>query len=73
MKYNQVGKTPAYIRNRKHDSVMRRLRIGHTYITHGYLLRGELAPECVPCNEPLSVKHIIDCIDFSNIRTNFSR
>ena len=50
---------------------MRRLRIHHTYITRGYLLRDELAPECIPCNEPLTVKHILlDCIDFANIRTN---
>ena len=69
---SEVGKTPAYMSNRKHDSIIRRLRIGHTYITHGYLLRGELAPECIPCNETLTVKHIsLDCIDFANIRTNF--
>ena len=48
---SEVGQTPAYISNRKHDSIIRRLRIGHTYITRGYLLRGELAPECIPGNE----------------------
>ena len=69
---SEVGKTPPYMSNRKHDSIIRRLRIGHTYITHGYLLRGELAPECIPCNEPLTMKHILlDCTDFANIRTNF--
>ena len=49
-----VGKIPAYISNRKYDSVIRRLEIGHTYITHGYLLIGKLAPECIPCNEHLN-------------------
>ena len=69
-----VGKTPAYISNRKYDSVIRRLEIGHTYITHGYLLIGKLAPECIPCNEHLTVKHkLLDCIDFANIRPNFSK
>ena len=64
-------KLQAYISNRKHDSIMRRFRIGHTCITHGYLLRGELAPECIRCNEHLTVKLILDCIDFANIKPNF--
>ena len=36
-----------------------RLRIGHTYATHGHLLRGEERPQC-PCgNEPLTVAHVL--------------
>ena len=27
--------------NRKDESVLARIRIGHTYLSHGYLLRGE--------------------------------
>ena len=51
---------------------MRLLRIGHTYITHGYLLRDEVAPKCIPCNEPLTAKHVLlDYIDFTSIRTIF--
>ena len=44
-----VGKIPAFISLRKDDSAIRRLRIGHTYFTHGYLLRGEPVPECMSC------------------------
>ena len=39
-----VGKIPAFIYHRKDDSVIRRLRIGHTYFTHSYLSRGEPVP-----------------------------
>ena len=54
------------------DSVIRRLRIGHTYFTHSYLLRGELVPECIPCASTLIVKHIlIECFDFSETRNEF--
>ena len=66
-----MGKTPAYISKRKHDSIIQRLRIGHTYKTHECLLRGELEPHYIPCNKLLTVKHILlDCIDFANIRPN---
>ena len=67
-----VGKIPSYINHRKTDTVIRRLRIGHTYLTHSYLLKGEPMPECIPCAATLTVKHIlIDCIDFSEIRNEF--
>jgi hypothetical protein len=35
--------------------VILRLRLGHTYLTHGYLLRKELAPVCDTCHVPLTV------------------
>ena len=67
-----VGKTPAYINNIKCDSIIRRLRIGHTYLTHGYLLRGEMSPECIPCCETFSVKHILlECIEFQDVRNEY--
>ena len=55
---------------RQEDIVLTRLRIGHTYLTHSYLLKGEDPPKCIPCQEPLTVKHILlDCQDFDHIRT----
>ena len=45
-----------------------RLRIGHTLITHSYLLKGEEAHECIPCNTDLTVKHLlIECIDLAPV------
>ena len=48
------------------------LRIGHTYFTLGYLLRGEPVPEWIPCASTLTVKHIlIGFVDFSETRNDF--
>ena len=53
-----------------HDCVLiNRLRIGHTRLTHSYLLLGDDQPECGTCQCPLTVKHIlIDCVDLNNVR-----
>ena len=44
--------------------IITRLRIGHSHLTHSWLLAKEDAPECIQC-----MKHILlDCIDFQPIR-----
>ena len=36
-----------------------------------YLLNNERAPQCINCNEPLTVKHILfNCTNFDRIRSN---
>ena len=41
-------------------------------MTHGYLFRGKLTPECITCYKPVTVKHILlDCIDFAKVRPNY--
>jgi len=49
----------------RHDTVLlNRLRIGHTRLTHSFLLSGDELPECGTCQCPLTVKHIlVECID----------
>jgi len=42
---------------RREEVVLARARIGHCYLTHGFLLRREDPPVC-RCGEPLSVRHI---------------
>jgi len=42
--------------------VSHEVRIGHTRLTHSYLLLGTDQPECSACHCPLTVKHIlIEC------------
>ena len=49
-----------------------RLRIGHTRITHFFLLNREEQPFCIVCNQFITVKHIlIDRIDFSPDRNKY--
>ena len=49
--------------------LLNRLRIGHTRLTHSYLLSGDDLPECGTCQCPLTVKHIlVDCVDLKDVR-----
>ena len=64
-----LGKNTIYRSLRREEVVLTRLRIGHTRLTHSYLLKREDQPFCISCNEPFTVKHIlIDCIEFSHMR-----
>ena len=56
---------------RQEQTLYNRLRIGHTYLTHSYLLKDEDPPICIPCNSLLTVEILISCIDFDIIRQNF--
>jgi len=44
------------------------LRIGHTCLTHFFLLSGDVA-KCGTCQCPLTVKHIlVECVDLNDVR-----
>ena len=68
-----LGNNSSVVRNlRREEVVFTRLRIGHTRITHSYLLNREEQPFCIACNQFITVKHIlIDCVDFSQIRNKY--
>ena len=58
--------------SRKEQTKITRCRLGHTRITHSYILKNEQAPFCIPCNEPFTVKHfLITCAEFNYIRTKY--
>lgn len=49
--------------NRKNEMVLNRLRIGHTNLTHGFLMTKEDAKTCNKCGTRRSVKHILkECL-----------
>jgi len=51
--------------------LLNRLRIGHTRLTHSYLLSGDDLPECGTCQCPLTVKHIlVECVDLKDYEIN---
>jgi len=68
-----IGFTPlSGVYCRQDETVLRRCRIGHTFFTHSYILKGEDKPRCVGCDEDLTVKHILlDCVDFATQRAGF--
>ena len=50
-------------------TVLNRLHIGHSYLTHSFILRKEEAYVCVACDAVITVKHIlIECADVLEIR-----
>ena len=55
----------AYRSVRRDEVVLSRLRLGNSYLTHSYLLKGEPPPECVTCGCRLTISHIlVDCIEY---------
>ena len=66
--------TSAYRTSRREEIILSRLRIGHTYVTHSHLLKGQPRPVCAHCNESLTVNHfLIDCPSLHGVRTRFYR
>ncbi|VEN57294.1 unnamed protein product, partial [Callosobruchus maculatus] len=55
--------------NRRQQSVLCRLRIGHCKLTHSYLLSGDSRPRCTVCNMRLTIEHLlIECQLHNDIR-----
>ena len=56
--------------NRKEETVIARLHIGHSFLTHSFLLKGEEPPMCIGCDELLTTEHILlsTSSDFTEIR-----
>ena len=54
--------------NRKEENVMARLHIGHSFLTHSFLLKGEVPPVCVGCDKRLTLEHILlTCSGFIDV------
>ena len=45
--------------SRKEQVILNRLLIGHTHLTHSYLLNKEQPPNCNYCKSLLTVEHIL--------------
>ena len=52
------SKYPKAHLTRQEQTLYNRVRIGHTYLTHSYLLKDEDRPICIPCNSLLTVEHM---------------
>ena len=53
-------------------TLLNRLHIGYSYLTHSFILRKEEVPVCVECNGVITVKHIsIECADLLEIRKKY--
>ena len=62
----------SFCNTRKENTVFNRLHIGHSYLTHSFILRKEEAPVCVACNAVITGKHIlIECADLLEITKKY--
>ena len=59
----------SYRRCRKDEVVLCRTRIGHTHLTHSYILKKDIPPQCEHCQCILTVRHIlVECNHFAQER-----
>jgi len=57
---------------RRRDTTIARLRIGHTRMTHGFLMDGSPPVFCDDCIVPLTVKHVlIECPEYADQRARY--
>ena len=58
--------------SRRDAVILRRLRIGHTRVTHKYLLSGDSQPLCDKCQCSLTVEHILlECCSLKDVCENY--
>lgn len=58
--------------SRREGVIIRRLRIGHTAMTHDHILKKTVAPTCSTCNVQITVEHIIlGCARFDRERVKY--
>ena len=59
-------------KNQQWDTSLSRLRIGHSRITHGYLMEGGPLPYCEDCIVPLTVQHLLaECPNYMELRNQY--
>ncbi|KAJ4431968.1 hypothetical protein ANN_20577 [Periplaneta americana] len=63
---------PIHKLNRKYQVLLSRLRIGHTQLTHSYLISRNEPPTCETCHCLLTVKHVtIECRKYHTSRKKY--
>ena len=67
--------TSSHNKSRRIETVLARLRLGHTNITHVYLMQGQTEPpECDRCRVTITVKHLLlECRKYVTICNKYFR
>ena len=63
--------TSSFHKHRRKEVVLARLRIGHTLLTHGYLMEKGNAPICSNCQQNMSIEHLFNCRGILDKRKKF--
>lgn len=68
-----INPWPPSFSKRRHEVIINRLRIGHTWLTHRFLMRHEEPEQCITCGETLTVKHVLlYCQIYADTRTTLN-
>ena len=58
--------------SRRWETTLCRLRIGHTRLTHEFLMTENPQPYCDDCLVPLTVRHLlVECPSLADLRTRY--
>ncbi|MPC92077.1 hypothetical protein E2C01_087149 [Portunus trituberculatus] len=64
--------TYSHVRDRRAQTLLARLLIGHTYLTKRYLLTRDPQPFCDDCLVPLTVRHlVVECPSLTDLRHRY--
>ncbi|MPC76226.1 hypothetical protein E2C01_070633 [Portunus trituberculatus] len=64
--------TYTHVRDRRVQTLLARLRIGHTYLTQRYLLTRDPQSYCDDCFEPLTMRHLlVECPSLTDLRHRY--
>ena len=65
--------TSSHNKSRRIETVLARLKLGHTNITHVYLMQGQMEPpECDRCRVTITLKHLLfECRKYVTIRKKY--
>lgn len=73
IKMEPISWSSSHRNSRREEVVLSRLRIGHTRLTHTYLLTNLAPPSCPHCfGDDLSVEHFFSCPTLQNTRSNLN-
>ena len=62
----------SHVRDRRAQTLLARLRLGHTRLTHSYLMSRDHVPYCDDCLVPLTVRHIlVECPSLIDLRHRY--
>ena len=69
----KIGLWPSSFRKvRKEEVVLTKLRIGHSFLTHHFLLSGTDAPMCSLCNTRITISHVLlSCHRYNSQRRQY--
>ena len=63
---------PTFRKSRKEQVTIMRLHIGHSRLTHSFILEQEQQPQCLTCQMPCTIKHVLlECKAFNDTRKHY--